>query len=391
MKIAIDGRALMDIQPGGVTAYCQDLLKALVDIDQTNQYLLFYNTHRRASDYPDIVERFEEFNRRGVRIIRRKIPNKILNYFLLWPFNWPKMNKLLQTEVDVFLMPHGNFVATNREAKNILTIHDLSYLHYKEFFDWHKNIWHHFINTHQLVKKFDKIVAISESTKRDLINLLGVDADKISVIYSGVSPDYQSLDKEDSRLAEVKVKYQLPERFILFVGTIEPRKNLVGLIKAYDYLRQNYPELAEVKLVIAGGNGWKFKEVYRASKASPWQADIKFLGFVEASDKCPLYNLAEVFAFPSFYEGFGFPPLEAMACGTPVVASFASSIPEVVGEAGILVDPYDTAQISEALANVLLDKNLADNLSQAGLARAKNFNWQKTAQEYLEIFKKQAI
>jgi len=386
MKIAVDGRALMDIQPGGVTAYCQDLLKALVDIDQDNQYLLFYNTHRRVSDYPDIAERFKVFDQRGVQIIRRKIPNKILNYFLLWPFGWPKMSKLLQTEVDIFLMPHGNFVATDSETKNILTIHDLSYLHYKEFFDWHKSIWHYFINTRRLVKKFDKIVAISESTKRDLINLLGVDADKISVIYSGISSDYQCLDKADPRLTEVKAKYQLPQRFILSLGTIEPRKNLVGLIKAYDYLRQNYPELATVKLVIAGGNGWKFKEVYQASKDSLFKDDIKFLGFVEASDKCPLYNLAEVFAFPSFYEGFGFPPLEAMACGTPVVASFASSIPEVVGESGILVDPYDTAQIGQALADILLDENLAKTLSQLGLEQAKKFNWQITARSYLKLW-----
>jgi glycosyltransferase involved in cell wall biosynthesis len=381
MTIGIDIRVLMDAQYSGVAEYTYHLLRALLEEDKVNDYVLFYNNAK------DVSARLPKFNQPNISFVGRRFPNKLLNYGLFKILNWPKVDRLMKRQLDVFWMPHFNFVAWP-SAKNFLTVHDLSFLRYQEFFSARKNFWHSQFKAAKLIKEADNIIAISRSTKRDIIDLTGVSPDKVTVIYSGVSADYQPLAEDDSRLLEVKNKYQLPDKFILFVGTIEPRKNLIGLIEAYNHLRQNYPELAEVKLALAGGNGWKFKEVYRAVKASPFKNDIKFLGYVEASDKCPLYNLAEVFAFPSFYEGFGFPPLEAMACGTPVVASFASSIPEVVGEAGILIDPYDPAQISEAIAQVLSDKNLAQTLSGLGLQRAKEFSWKKTAKQYLEGFNK---
>ncbi len=386
MKIAVDGRVLMDVRQSGVSAYTQNLLDALLDIDRQNQYLLFYNTHRRPAAYPAIAARFEHFRRRGVKIVARRWPNKILNYLLLWPFAWPKLDHLLGEQVDLWWQPHLNFSALSRRLKNILTIHDLSFLRYPEFFSWSRNLWHRFIRSCVLANKADRVVAISENTKRDIRELTGVSEEKISVIYSGITADFKPFNKDDESLAAVKNKYQLPDKFILYLGTIEPRKNLVGLIAGYNWLRQNYPALAEVKLIITGGNGWKFKEVYAAAAASPFRNDIKFLGYVSAADKPALYNLAGVFAFVSFYEGFGFPPLEAMACGVPVVASFTSSMPEVIGEAGVLVDPYNAADIGEVLAQVLLDENLAQDLRARGLAQAKKFSWRQTAEKYLTIF-----
>lgn len=381
MTIGIDIRVLMDAQYSGVAEYTYHLLQALLEEDKVNDYVLFYNNAK------DVSARLPKFNQPNVSFAGRRFPNKLLNYGLFKILNWPRVDRLIKRQLDIFWIPHFNFVAWPR-ARNFLTVHDLSFLRYKEFFSARQNFWHSQVKASKLIKAADKIIAISANTKQDIVDLIGISPDKVAVIYSGVSTDYQPLAQDDSRLTEVKNKYQLPDRFILFVGTIEPRKNLIGLIEAYNNLRCQYPELSAVKLVLAGGNGWKFKEVYRTVKASPFKDDIKFLGYVASADKCPLYNLAEVFAFPSFYEGFGFPPLEAMACGVPVVASFASSIPEVVGEAGIFIDPYDPAQISEALAQVLLNKNLAEALSQAGIERAKNFNWQTTAKQYLEIFNK---
>jgi glycosyltransferase involved in cell wall biosynthesis len=379
MTIGVDIRVLLDAQYSGVAEYTLNLLQALIKEDKLNDYVLFYNSAK------DLSGRLPKLESAKVSFVGRRWPNKFLNYGLFKFLNWPRLDRLMNKKLDVFWAPHINFLAWPR-AKNIITIHDLSFLRYPAFFSTRKNFWHRQLNVPKLIKGADKVVVISVNTKRDIVELAGVSPDKISVIYSGVSAAYRPLDKNEPRLNEIKTKYQLPDKFILYLGTIEPRKNLVGLIAAYNYLRQNYPELAAVKLVIAGGNGWKFKETYRAAAAAPFKDDIKFLGYIEAADKCPLYNLASVFAFPSFYEGFGFPPLEAMACGVPVVASFASSIPEVVGEAGILVDPYNAADSGEALAQVLLNESLAADFKEKGLARAKEFNWAKTAQQYLEIF-----
>jgi len=378
MIIGVDSRVLMDAQYSGVAEYTLNLLRALLKEDRTNDYALFYNSAR------DLGGRLPKFDQPNVSFVGRRFPNKLLNYGLFKILNRPRLDQLIKRRLDVFWLPHFNFMSWPR-AKNFLTVHDLSFLRYQEFFSARNNFWHRQINAPRLIRQADRVVAISQSTKRDIVELTGVSPDKVTVIYSGIAADYRPLAAADPRLAATKNKYQLPDKFILYLGTIEPRKNLVGLLEAYNYLRQNYPELAMVKLVIAGGNGWKFKEVYRAAAASPYWQDIKFLGYVEAADKSALYNLAGVFAFPSFYEGFGFPPLEALACGTPLVASFASSLPEVVGKAGILVDPYNGAAIGTALAQVLTDDNLRAALSKRGLAQVEKFTWRQTAQEYLKL------
>ena len=179
----------------------------------------------------------------------------------------------------------------------------------------------------------------------------------------------------------------MPKKFILFLGTLEPRKNVDNIIKAYDKLRKNN-NFYEYKLVIAGGKGWKNKNIYNAFKNSKYKNDIKFLGYVENKDKNYLYNLADLFIYPSFYEGFGLPPLEAMACGCPVITSSVSSLPEIVGSAGIMVNPHDISEISQAMNDVLSDKNLQNKLSQKGIKKAKEFNWEKSAKKYLFCLKK---
>jgi glycosyltransferase involved in cell wall biosynthesis len=183
---------------------------------------------------------------------------------------------------------------------------------------------------------------------------------------------------------EISGKYNLPGKFILYFGTIEPRKNLVGLIKAYETLRDEY-KVNDYKLVIAGSRGWLDKEIYAVAKKSPYTRDIIFTGFVESSDKIYLYNLASLFVYPSFFEGFGFPPLEAMSSGVPVVCSNTSSFPEVAGEAALMIDPYNFSEIAWAMKEVLGDKNLRENLIQKGLAHAKKFSWDKCARETLEF------
>lgn len=399
MRIGIDIRTLMDKHYSGVPEYTSNLVKEILRLDKKNEYKLFYNSGK------DVSGRIPDFAGSNVKIISTGYPNKIFNFVMQKTSRRPKIDQLLK--VDLFFMPHINFVALSNKCKSVLTIHDLSFLpaspltsqggpassltskggRYPEFFSLRKNFWHKMINVKKLVRRFDKIIAVSENTKNDIVELCGVSPEKVKVIYSAVDMRFRKVDREHVRLPEVKEKYGLPDKFILYLGNLEPRKNIRGIIQAYSELRAKNKELKEVKLAIVGSRGWKSKNIFKAWQESRYKDDIKFLGYVPAVDKIYLYNLATLFVYPSFYEGFGFPPLEAMACGTPVVTSFASSLPEIVGDAAIMVDPYNIADIAGAMEQVLISRGLQNDLIKKGLEQARRFSWKKTAKEYLEVFK----
>lgn len=384
MKILVDIRPLMDAQYSGVSEYVYRLLEAIFVIDQKNEYILFCNGLQEA--------RLPDFKKDNVKIVQTHIPNKVFNYLYLWPFGRPLFDKLVAVptgrqgeKVDIFFMPHLHLAAVSSNIKKVLTVHDLSFLINKKFFSCRKNIWHWFVNIKKLTNHFDKIVAVSENTKRDLMEIIKVPEDKIKVIYSGISKNFTKLDIHDPKLNITKNKYSLYKPFILFLSTIEPRKNIIGLVKAFEILKKNN-QYKDLQLVLAGGIGWKAELIIKTIKSSLVKEDIIMLDYVEASDKPYLYSLAKVFVYPSFYEGFGFPPLEAMASGTPVVASANSSLGEIVGDAGILVDPYNPESIALGLKTILDNKDLATELSLRGLAQARKFSWQKTAEDYLNLF-----
>ncbi|MFH1233600.1 MAG: glycosyltransferase family 1 protein [Patescibacteria group bacterium] len=386
MLIGIDIRTLMDARYSGVSEYTFNLIKEILKLDNHNEYRLFYNSFNNCPNIP-------EFSAKNVKLVKYNYPNKILNYLFFKFFNYPKIDKDLG--VDVFFMPHINFIGLSDKGKKIITVHDLSFLRNPEFFSLRKNFWHNMVDVSSLLKKFNQIIAVSENTKRDIIELCGIDPEKIKVIYSGISQGHRVIENpnliEIKKLNEVKQKYNLPDKFILYLGTIEPRKNIKGIIKAYNQLRifdkQENRELQDIKLIIVGGKGWKNKDIYKEQEKSEYKDDIKFLGYIDSEDKVYLYNLASAFVYPSFYEGFGFPLLEAMACGTPVVASYSSSLPEVIGNAGLLVNPYDIADIANGLKQILSNKDLRDKLIKKGLEQANKFKWNKSATEYLKIFK----
>ncbi len=379
MKIGIDIRTLMDAQYSGIPEYTLNLVKEILKLDKKNSYKLFYNS------YKDVSKNIPKFKGNNVEIVGVRYPNKIFNYAMQKITHEPKIDKLLG--VDAFLMPHINFIALSFGCKSILTIHDLSFLRYPEFFSFRKNFWHKMINVKKLISDFDQIIAVSENTKQDIIELCQASSEKVKVIYSGIDRQYRKINNDNNNFARVKEKYNLPKKFILYLGTLEPRKNVEGVIQAYDKLRMKNKGLAEVKLIIAGGKGWKSKNIFKVWQESKYKNDIQFLGYIDSVDKVYLYNLAALFIFPSFYEGFGFPPLEAMACGAPVVISFASSLPEVAGEAAIMADPYNITDIANAMEQVLTNHGLQNDLIKKGLAQARRFSWEKTAKEYLEVFR----
>jgi len=378
MNILIDIRPLMDKRYSGVAEYTYELLKALLKIDQQNQYWLLYNS------FHDVSSRLPLFDYPNVSIIRTKYPNKFFNYVLLKFLHRPYFDKIVGQPIDIFFMPHLNFARWSASVPSILTVHDLSFVYFPRFFNWRKNIWHALLSVKKLLKRSSVVVALSENTQNDVKKYANLDDAHTATIYSGISDVFTIISKDDSQLKVVRQKYQLPPSFILFLGTVEPRKNIEGLIKAFEIVKTKQP--SDLKLVIAGGRGWKARPVFQIAATSSCSTDIIFLDYVEASEKVALYNLATIFVYPSFYEGFGFPPLEAMACGTPTIVSATSSLPEVVGDGAVMIDPYNPMSIASAISEVLNDESLRSHLIEQGKQQAAKFTWEKTAEQYLELF-----
>jgi len=228
----------------------------------------------------------------------------------------------------------------------------------------------------QMARRSEKVIAISESTKRDIVSLLEIEEEKISVTHLGVDKRFRPVT-EEQELAGVRRKYNLPPKYILYVGLIEPRKNLEALVDAYhaDSLH------TEFDLVLAGNLGWGYAPLLEKVANSRIRNRIHMPGYIADTDLPALFSMAATFAYPSVYEGFGLPVLEAMACGTPVITSQVSSLPEVAGDAAILVDPSDRKALALALQKVLSDDHLRKSLSEKGIRRARLFTWEKNSSE----------
>jgi glycosyltransferase involved in cell wall biosynthesis len=236
----------------------------------------------------------------------------------------------------------------------------------------------------RLVRQADRVITPSEATKADVVHHLGINPERIAVIPWGCEERFQPTGDHE-RFGAVQRRYRLPTRYLLFVGTLEPRKNLTALLHAYAKLRAAGHD-EDLKLVVAGRTGWLYREIFTAVKALGLQKEVIFTGFVDDEDLPHLYRGAQLFVFPSLYEGFGLPILEAMASGVPVVTSRAASMPEVAGEAAMLVDPHDVQAIADGMRQVLYKDGLRDVLIQKGLARARHFTWESVAQKTLELY-----
>ncbi|MCK5416471.1 glycosyltransferase family 4 protein [Candidatus Parcubacteria bacterium] len=378
-KIGIDARVLMNGNFSGIPEFTLELLENLFKIDSVNEYVLFYNSYFEISNViNDLANKYH-----NVAICQSKVPNKIYNYFNQKLFKYPKID--VASGVDFFYMPNINFASLSQKSKKIITVHDLSFLRYPEFFSLRNHCYYKMINVKKFLKNFDKIIAVSENTKDDIVDLCGISEEIIEVIYSGVNENYKIIDKCDFKLKSIKDKYKLADNIILYLGTIEPRKNIDGIIQAFDLLMKNI-EFKDYQLILAGGSGWKNKEIYKIWKKSKNKDKIKFLGFVPNEDKIYLYNSASLFVYPSFYEGFGFPPLEALTCGIPVVTSNISSLPEILQKTATLINPYNIPELSRAMGLILKNKQTNENAIMISNQVKSVYNWQKTAEKYLKVF-----
>jgi len=363
MRIGIDAR-LVYYSQAGISQYTVRLIQGLAEIDLKDEFIILQS----RKDKHTIVDK----------------PN--FRRVSLWT---PSHHRLEQVALPVEISGLGldvlhspDFIPPfRRNCKSIITIHDLAFLLYPHFLT--KESARYYGQIDQAVKRADHIITVSESTKQDTIHLLGAPEHKITVIYESANPIYRSVNDREI-LEQTKIRYHIMGDFILFVSTIEPRKNLPTLLKAYRQLLDSYK--TNVKLAVVGRRGWLSEEVSSFVDELKLTNDVLFLGRVSVEDLLHLYNAAQLLVQPSFYEGFGLAPLEAMACGTPVVVSNVSSLPEVVGDAGLLVDPEDVSELTVAIWRILTDEALRADLIAKGFKRAQCFSWEKTALQTLELY-----
>jgi glycosyltransferase involved in cell wall biosynthesis len=264
----------------------------------------------------------------------------------------------------------------------VVTVHDLAILREPETYKLSRVVYWRKLFKHA-IQRSALVVADSNATRDDLMELMDVPPEKIRVIYCGVSPRFRLIDDQDY-LARVARKYSLPKQFLLFVGLFSPRKNIAGILQAYAILKKKHQ--VSHHLVMVGERGWRYRADLELVQRLGLESDVVFPGFVEDEDLPAVYNLADVFIFPSLYEGFGLPVLEAMACGTPVVTSDLSALPEVVGDAGVLIDPRDPEEIASGVYRLLSNSKLASGLARAGLERSSHFTWTNAARELMAVF-----
>ena len=331
----------------------------------------------------------------------KKWPANFESKIIFWPRLWTQAGlafECFKSPPDVLFIPaHTLPVVRRSKLKTVVTIHDLGAQFLPQYHTFPQKIYLNW-STNFAVKFATRIIAVSLATKKDLIEKLGAEEERIEVVYEGV--DHQKFKVQSSKFKIEKAlkKYQIKSPYLLFVGTIQPRKNVGRLIEAFAQVlkvtngTKGPSGRKGIELVLAGAKGWLADEVYQLPKKLGVEKQIKFLGYVDEGDLPLLYNGALVFVLPSLVEGFGLPPLEAMACGCPTIVSQVSSLPEVAGEAGILIDPESVDSIAQGIKTVLdyytSKPDQYQKLRQKGLAQAKKFSWEKCARETLAVLEK---
>jgi glycosyltransferase involved in cell wall biosynthesis len=364
VRIGIDARKLHDF---GIGTYIRNLLRHLARIDRENEYVLLC----QESDMGVAATLGENF---------RAVLEPADNYSIAEQIHVPWV--LMREKPDVYHAPHYVLPVAVR-SRSVVTIHDCIHLMFPQYLPNRAAYAYARGAMWSAARRSDRILTVSEASKRDILHFFNVPPDKISVVYNAIDERiWEEPPPED--IARVRERFQLDQRFVLYAGTIKPHKNLVRLIEAFAQLRKG--EFEELKLLIIGDEISKLPALRRAVHSYKLHKHVRFLGFLPDETLAALYRLASLFVFPSLYEGFGLPPLEAMASGTPVVTSNVSSLPEVAGDAAVLVDPYDVSSIVEGMRRVLSDSALANELRRKGLIRARDFSWERSVARTHEIY-----
>ena len=375
-------RITLDLSPyihhhAGLGRYAGELAHALETIAPQNEYIgLYHASHEMQLDGA----------LKTVKTFRVPLDAKPWRMSVLLAY-YARLN------MDRWLPASDVFHATDhllpplKNARTVFTIHDLIFRFFPEY-HLPLNRWFLDLMLPKFMQRADALIAVSENTKRDVVKWMDIPTEKISVIYEGVSPLFRVIENRDE-LERVRAKYNLPARYLLFFSTIEPRKNLITLLDAYAELLKHDATIPP--LVVMGRKGWLYEKSLQHIGALGLSERVVLTNWVEGADVPVVINLADAFVFPSLYEGFGLTPLEAMACGTPVISSNASSLPEVIGDAGILVEPRDVGGFAQAMTRVLEHDALRQELRAKGIKQAARFTWERAAQETLRVYERARI
>jgi glycosyltransferase involved in cell wall biosynthesis len=368
MRIGIDASRASVAQRTGTENYSLFLIHALLELDRANQYLLYCNQPPQPHLFP--VQ-----------------PNALIRA-LPFPRLWTHVRlawEMATHAPDVLFVP-AHALPVLHPRRSVVTVHDLGYLYYPQAHTRGAR-WYLQWSTLYNARAATHLIADSQATRRDLLAHCGVAQDKVSVVYPGYDPQFAPVH-DQARLQETRARYGLPASYILYVGTLQPRKNLARLVAAFAALvAQGTP----ADLVLAGKKGWLYEALFAQVHQLGLESRVHFIGYVPQEELPALLSGAQVFVLPSLYEGFGMPVLEAMACGTPVICSNTSSLPEVASDAALLVSPDDTDQLASAMQRVLVDEELRCDLTQKGLAQVNHFSWTRCAQETLVILEACAL
>jgi len=377
MDIAIDVSTTLnhghDIGGG---RYIYNLVKNLVEIDDNNSYIL---TARVVTDkylglFDDMIgDPGKKVSKKYFITTQKKLDR--------WDrFKFPTI-EFKGLKADMLHCP-DYIIAPTKNKNIVLTIHDLGFLRFPEFnFKWFIEKYSKMVERNSKVAK--RIIADSESTRDDIIKYLGVDKDKTAVVPLASDPVFRMLDQKEKDTSVLE-KFGTGKDFILSVGTIEPRKNFPALIKAFNKKKEGPYE--DIKLVIVGRTGWKSEKTFKAREESPYKEDILFIGWIDDSELVQLYNQALLFAYPTVFEGFGLPVLEAMSCGCPVISTDTSSIPEIIINSKYLVEVDNIKELSDKISQVIDDKDLRERMIKFSLERSRTFSWKETAKKTLDIY-----
>jgi glycosyltransferase involved in cell wall biosynthesis len=364
VRIGIDARKLHDF---GIGTYIRNLLRHLGRMDQQTEYVLLC----RPDDVAGLKTLGENF---------RPVVESAGNYSIAEQITIPLA--LRREGVTLFHAPHYVLPALV-PCRSVVTIHDCIHLMFPQYLPNRLALRYAQTSIAMAARRATRILTVSESSKRDILRFVATEPEKIDVIYNAYDERF-GLEPREEDVIRVRERYQLHDEFVLYAGNVKPHKNLERLIEAFHRLHQR--GLGHLKLVMIGDDISKYAGLRRAVHAHQLHKYVRFLGYLPEETLAVLYRLAGVFVFPSLYEGFGLPPLEAMASGTPVVTSNVSSLPEVAGDAAVLVDPLDPSAIADGIYRVLTDEHLRHDLRRKGLVRAAQFSWEASVRRVREIY-----